>query len=222
MDLRKDIDLKIAEVAAGANHLPGVVIIHNVQADCVEYMSERGLKQLMGTQEELKQLGRNYHIRFFNPEDAKDYVPKIFGLIERNEDDEMVTFFQQVRPSEEHEFKWHLTSVKILMRDKDGKALLCISFAVPIDEHHHLTAKVSRLLDENAFLRLNYQQFIKLSERERQILKLMALGKSSPEIAADLFISVKTAETHRRNIRHKLRVTSSYEISQYARAFDLI
>jgi DNA-binding CsgD family transcriptional regulator len=222
MDLRERINRKIAEIAAVADALPGVIIIHNVQEDVVEYMSARGLEQLKVTNEELRALGRNYHARFFNPEDAKDYVPKLFSLIERNEDDEIFTFFQQVRPDESHDWSWHFSSVKVLLRDSEGKALLCITMAYPIDPLHHITSKVSRLLDENNFLRRNHTTYSLLSHREREVLRLMALGKSAQEIAGELFISVMTAETHRRNIRQKLQISTSYEVAQYARAFDLI
>ena len=53
-------------------------------------------------------------------------------------------------------------------------------------------------------------------------LKYMALGKSSSETAIELFISLGTVDTHRKNIRKKLETKSYFELSQYARSFDLI
>ncbi len=50
----------------------------------------------------------------------------------------------------------------------------------------------------------------------------MALGESSASIAAQLYISEKTAKTHRMNIRKKLQAESNYDITRYAQAFDLI
>ncbi|MNL74077.1 Oxygen regulatory protein NreC [compost metagenome] len=92
----------------------------------------------------------------------------------------------------------------------------------PIDAMHHMTAKASRLLEENNFLRRNLHVFAKLSKREREILSLMALGKSSAETAEQLFIAPETVKTHRKNIKQKLDTNSYYEICQYARAFDLV
>jgi DNA-binding CsgD family transcriptional regulator len=143
-------------------------------------------------------------------------------MLERNKEQECITLFQQVRIIGPADWTWHLTSVKILLRDDAGKPVLTIGISIPVDPEHHITNKVSRLLEENNFLRKNLHQFGKLSKREKQILKLMALGKSSAEIAADLFISTTTAETHRRNIRQKLNAETGYELSQYALAFDLI
>jgi DNA-binding CsgD family transcriptional regulator len=50
----------------------------------------------------------------------------------------------------------------------------------------------------------------------------MALGKSSSETAIELFISLGTVDTHRKNIRNKLETKSYFELTQYARSFDLI
>ncbi len=44
-----------------------------------------------------------------------------------------------------------------------------------------------------------------LSEREREVLRLLALGHTNQEIARQLYISVRTAETHRAHIMQKLR-----------------
>jgi DNA-binding NarL/FixJ family response regulator len=112
--------------------------------------------------------------------------------------------------------------MKILMRDDAGKPVLLITFACPVDPMSHVTTKVSRLLEENEFLRTHYHQFSKLGKREKDVLKLLALGKSSAKIAEELFISVATVETHRKNIKNKLNANSSFDLSLYARAFDLI
>ena len=55
-----------------------------------------------------------------------------------------------------------------------------------------------------------------LSEREREILKLLALGHTNQEIAKQLFISVRTAETHRAHIMQKLSLSSRAELVRYA------
>jgi two-component system response regulator NreC len=55
-----------------------------------------------------------------------------------------------------------------------------------------------------------------LSEREREVLRLLALGHTNQEIAKQLFISVRTAETHRAHIMQKLRLSSRAELVRYA------
>jgi two-component system, NarL family, response regulator NreC len=61
-----------------------------------------------------------------------------------------------------------------------------------------------------------------LSEREREILRLLALGHTNQEIASMLYISVRTAETHRAHIMQKLRLSSRAELVRYALAEGLL
>lgn len=55
-----------------------------------------------------------------------------------------------------------------------------------------------------------------ISGREREILQLVAEGRSSKEMAASLFVSVKTIETHRKQIMNKLNLHSVAELTKYA------
>jgi DNA-binding NarL/FixJ family response regulator len=56
----------------------------------------------------------------------------------------------------------------------------------------------------------------RLTSREREIVQLLAEGKSSKEVANSLNISVKTAETHRANIMRKLQLHTVSELVRYA------
>jgi DNA-binding NarL/FixJ family response regulator len=56
----------------------------------------------------------------------------------------------------------------------------------------------------------------RLTSRQREIVQLLAEGKSSKEVAVALNISVKTAETHRANIMRKLELHSVSELVRYA------
>ena len=66
-------------------------------------------------------------------------------------------------------------------------------------------AEAARLKDEDP-----------LSDREREVLRLLALGHTNQEIAKELYISVRTAETHRAHIMQKLRLSSRAELVRYA------
>ncbi len=58
--------------------------------------------------------------------------------------------------------------------------------------------------------------FSTLSPREREVLQLMAEGKSTSQIADLLHVSVKTIETHRQQVMHKLNIHSVAELTKYA------
>jgi two-component system response regulator NreC len=55
-----------------------------------------------------------------------------------------------------------------------------------------------------------------LSDREREVLRLLALGHTNQEIAKLLFISVRTAETHRAHVMQKLRLSTRAELVRHA------
>ena len=61
-----------------------------------------------------------------------------------------------------------------------------------------------------------------LTERETEILRLIAMEFSSNEISEKLFISVSTVESHRRNLFQKLNVKSAIGLTKYALKFGLV
>jgi two-component system response regulator NreC len=61
-----------------------------------------------------------------------------------------------------------------------------------------------------------------LTEREVEVLRLIALGHTNSEIAAQLYLSVRTVESHRAHIQQKLRLTTRAELVRYAHEHKLI
>jgi DNA-binding NarL/FixJ family response regulator len=59
-------------------------------------------------------------------------------------------------------------------------------------------------------------QFNKVSRKEREVLQLIAEGRKTREIAGTLGVSIKTVETHRRNIMKKLNIFSVAGLTKYA------
>ena len=85
-----------------------------------------------------------------------------------------------------------------------------------------LSQQLTGLLDDNLFIKKNYQKFASLTKQEREILKLIVSGHKRKDIADQLFISVHTYDTHRKHIRQKLAVKSLSELIRYAHAFGLL
>ena len=56
----------------------------------------------------------------------------------------------------------------------------------------------------------------RLTEREREVLQMMAEGKGTKEIAAELFLSAKTVETHRQHLMDKLDMYTVAELTKFA------
>jgi DNA-binding NarL/FixJ family response regulator len=84
----------------------------------------------------------------------------------------------------------------------------------------YFSAKVSRILQEDYMQVLTQQEkedtFDLLTEREREILQLVAEGKSNKEIANSLNLSMYTVDTHRSHILRKLNLHTVPEVILYA------
>jgi len=220
--MEQRIKSKILEAEATFDLLPGIVIIHHLQSQHVIYMSKLAREGLNVTVDQLREMGTDYHRVFFNPDEVGDYVPKILGLLQRNNNEEFISFFQQVRVSETAPWKWWLSSIRIFMQDDQGMPLLTLTVSIPVDPEHNFTSKVERLLQENNYLRQHKQRYADLTKREKEIIVLMARDKSSVEMAGELFLSEETIKTHRRNIKKKIAANNQYDVVQFAQAFNLV
>jgi DNA-binding NarL/FixJ family response regulator len=104
-------------------------------------------------------------------------------------------------------------------------------FVLKSDAGRDLVAAVQALLAHKTFLSPSVSKVVvegylrgpeietradRLTPREREIVQLVAEGKSNKEVAAALDISTKTVEVHRSNLMHKLNLTSVSELVRYA------
>jgi len=83
----------------------------------------------------------------------------------------------------------------------------------------YLSPSVSGVVVDDYLHRLSRADFSDsevLTDREREVLQLLAEGKSTKQIALKLHISVKTVETHRRQIMNKLDIHTVAELTKYA------
>ncbi|MCS7009089.1 MAG: response regulator transcription factor [Chthoniobacterales bacterium] len=112
-----------------------------------------------------------------------------------------------------------------VLKSDAGSHLLKALQAV-IEGRHFFSSKVSELIFEG-FLRASQApttstqpsispETPRITTREREIIQLLAEGKSNKEVASILGISVKTAETHRAAIMRKLNLHSLSELVRYA------
>ena len=80
--------------------------------------------------------------------------------------------------------------------------------------HEHVSARISKIIESD--------NKGAISEREKEIIVCLVQGMSNKEIASQLFISVNTVITHRRNISRKLQIHSLAGLTIYAIANGLI
>ena len=105
-------------------------------------------------------------------------------------------------------------NTSILFRDSSKEEILS-TISATLRRERFLSTSVSILLAEKPSIEPGFSE-TPLTQSEREILRLIALGKSTKEIASERFSSIHTITTHRKNIFRKLEVNSVYEATRYA------
>jgi DNA-binding CsgD family transcriptional regulator len=214
---------KLQDLEKIIDKIPGAVIIHELESLTVRYMCPWAIRKLgVNPEQVINATVDEYFEKYFNPEDARSNLDKLASFIEKGDEDDIITYFQQVRTTERDGWSWYLSTSKIFMKDENGKPSHLITVSSPVNSLQHITSKIDRLLDEKNFIWKNQKAFFELTKREKEILKHMALGKNSLEIGKLLFISEQTVETHRKHIRKKIKANNHYDVVQFAQSFDLI
>ena len=114
-------------------------------------------------------------------------------------------------------------------------------YILKTDASTHLIAAVEAIANQNLYFSSGISQFVinslasaaeweeeepisdsPLTARETEIVQLLAQGKSNKEVATNLFISVRTVETHRRTIFQKLKINAFADLVRYAIRHRLI
>ena len=106
----------------------------------------------------------------------------------------------------------------LLKEDCDSVELARAIQAVATNQIY-LSPKISEVVVKDYVRQLSTavsSPFSILTPREREVLQLLAEGKSTKEIASSLHVSVKTIETHRNKVMEKLDIRSIAELTKYA------
>ncbi len=91
------------------------------------------------------------------------------------------------------------------------------------DDHDKIKTAIDALLNKGSYYSPKVKSKLKLLDinenvltpKEETIIKLIAAGKSNQDIADELFISLNTIKTHRKNINSKLSINSTGELVKY-------
>jgi len=102
--------------------------------------------------------------------------------------------------------------------DEDGNLLIKISNSK--NNIKNIFQSLQQIIDRDRFIDTNLQQFTSLTKREKQVLECVIQGMQHKEISIGMKISLHTVRTHWRNIKEKLAIKNTPEISKYAAFFD--
>ncbi|NLO00936.1 MAG: helix-turn-helix transcriptional regulator [Bacteroidales bacterium] len=134
----------------------------------------------------------------------------------RNSEHKVFGHVQKIRKNPTLPYRDFICSTRVL---SDLKCL--ITDYVPADFFGIESRALNAISDCIDFTKNNHNKYSSLSTREREIIHLIAFGKSRREISDMLYISKHTLDNHRKHIRQKLGVKSTAELFHFINTFDI-
>ncbi|WP_119080909.1 LuxR C-terminal-related transcriptional regulator [Chitinophaga alhagiae] len=206
--------------------VPAALMLHDLdglQPVGCSYMNNWGCEHLGSSANEVNELGEAYYEKYFVKEESFAIFQGMNNYLELGDFDKQYNFFQRVRLYGETDYSWFYTVCKVVqVKAAAGPENKIILLSSPVIGMDALIARVNRTLDQDTYIRANYRRFAALTSREKEIITLLANGKSTNEMAGQLFISAHTVSTHRKNIFRKIECKSFAELLRFAIAFDLV
>jgi DNA-binding CsgD family transcriptional regulator len=221
-------------------HLPCIVAIFNLQKGYYEFISDN-MRSILGYDPRRfeGEDGVNLIFEILMKEDADVFTSVIMTKIltyifeqaaTNNAKDYRFTICAKLKASNGL-LQWYLMDTNILQVNQSGQPMRTIFTMINVDLFKKDDAIYYDILkrDENGIYRPVLQKSISqntsiktLTVREYEILGLISKGHTSSQIADHLFISLFTVQTHRKNIKRKLKCKSNGELINYALARGII
>ncbi|MFD2963708.1 MULTISPECIES: response regulator transcription factor [Olivibacter] len=207
--------LKLEEVG---DYLPGSVMLQNIKSLTNIYMNRYGADRLRHSSEELKLMGPEYFKQFFPHEEISILRKQLVNYLQLGDPKSLFSFYQRVKTGTKGRYEWYLTTTRTL----NAEAGLLLHLSLPADGLIQASNRCHYLADQSTYCMKHFHLFNALSKREKEIIALIAEGKSSYYISDLLFISIHTVNNHRKNIIRKLNIKSLAELIRFAVSFGLV
>lgn len=157
--------------------------------------------------------------KVIHPHSIASYLPQLRKVIDENGAFNYFISFKQLSVSVEHagQFEWFFCFTR-LHPQENRLFLLYVSLAAG-----ELWRREAERFVRQETYRLDFaEKFNDLTQREKEVLELVARGNTNPQTAQELGISRRTVESHRKNINRKLGMNNLVELVRFALAFDLV
>lgn len=207
-------------------------IITNTTLNQFPFVSKNFVANLGLDPQKMSSIGAPYWLSHFHPDDLPIWVNMLGDLMDHT----MTRIAPEKRMSLSYTWNFRVKTSKgdfvnlfehqsPLLLDDNGKPIVGIGHLTIIGDGTPMPIKASikSLNDENEYETIyvkNYSQLAitdGLTNRENDIIRLLAMKKTSKEIGQALHISSHTVDTHRRNILKKLKLSSTGELLAFAK-----
>lgn len=197
--------------------IPGIFHTNHVSDMSISNMNKEGEEYSQLKKDEINEMGFDYFLKYAHPYTINVVGPRFQDFYEKADDEKVKADFQLIKNPKTNVFDTFFTVSKPF---KEKELLLTTSN--PIKNLEMVSSKIERIVGEEIFVRKYFEQFQLLTERELEILTLIAMGNTNKRISDRLFISVATVKQHRKFIKKKTECRNTVELVKFAQAFDLI
>jgi PAS domain S-box-containing protein len=195
------------------HHAPAMIYSYDNNTKSVTWCNERLAETVGFSSEEMMGMGMEFFRHIMHPEDFK-----LAAVAQQSFINNKAQFggLARIRKKGAVDYSWLLGLEVPFTHDKNGRVVEIICAFLDLTDAIDTNAQLSEAL--SAILRRqNENLFNKLTAREKDVLGMAVKGLNNKEIANSLNLSRYTVETHRKNIRLKLKVRNTSELVAIAR-----
>lgn len=191
------------------------------------------------TKEEWMDSGTDFFINLFHPDDrfylmgAFEFSTKMSYMMDEDKRGNMRFNFYARMIDRNNNYRWILLQSPLQYRNEKKEIESSLVVIYDLAHFHIINKPLLSIMDFNnkeiqyfKHIEQNIQQIEVekpiITKREKEILKLMAVGLNTPEIASSLFISYHTVENHKRNLRQKTNTKTSSELIAFTMTHSLL
>lgn len=204
--------------------------ITNTALKSFEYVSKNFTACTGLDAKEMKEGGMNYFWSTFHPDDIQLWIKSLTDLMEYTMNETSVA----QRKKMNYTWNYRIKSAKgnylniiqnttPIQFDQENKPIIGLAHYTVLDSNMKMDicASAKYLNENNEYETLFYKNLTTanllniVTNREKDIIRLLIINKKSEEIANKLFISKHTVNTHRKNILKKLQLSSTTELISY-------
>ncbi|SEW04011.1 LuxR C-terminal-related transcriptional regulator [Chitinophaga arvensicola] len=195
------------------HHVPAMIYSYDNNNKAVTWCNERLAETVGFSSDEMTGMGMEFFRNIMHPDDFK-----LAAVAQQSFINNKAQFggLARIRKKGEIDYRWLLGLEVPFTHDKNGRVveIICafLDLTNAIDTNAQLSEALSAILR-----RQNETLFNKLTPREKDVLGMAVKGLNNKEIAQSLNLSRYTVETHRKNIRLKLKVRNTSELVAIAR-----
>jgi DNA-binding CsgD family transcriptional regulator len=194
--------------------IPGYIHLNDKQTLGIDYYSKNALDIFGKSLEEIKNDGRKHIDTISDKKSQEIFNTSLIDFSLNGNPLKTFSFIQRLRENSKADYQLYYT---ISRHYRDGKNLL--SYTQPLQRLNDFSFLKEIVEERYSFFNKHFYRFDLLTQREREILKLIAEGDTNKTISEKLYISFQTVKTHRKNICRKLETGKLIDIVKFAQVF---